>query len=171
MPNYDEKTGIHYGVISPNALNQDALNDLYTEGTDPHYQDGLKELLSDIEALCDNHGIHFGRVDTGSFVDEYTDHYEGCGDGQCDYEDKEYTLHISGDNFGIFVIRSPYYTYCRQCSPCAPNAGDLNNPIDISDMEVSPYKSKTYCLDSSFFDEYNPIPYKVYRVDNDQEVV
>jgi hypothetical protein len=96
----------------------------------------------------------------------------GNDDGQCDYSDKEYTLHVSGDNFGIFVIKSPYYTYCWKCSPCAPGAGDLNNPMTSYDGPISTNFDKAYCLDKSFFDEeYSKIPYRVFRVDNDEEVI
>ena len=172
MPNYDEKTGIAYGVISPNALNGDALNDIYQKGDDPHYENAKDALLRDITALCDTHGINVSNIDTDPFIDEMSDHYESCGDGQCDYSDDEYTLHVSGDGFGIFVLKSPYYTYCRKCSPCAPGAGDLNNPLDIEGIEILDNYDRAYCLDESFFDDdYAKIPYRVFRVDNDQEVL
>lgn len=176
MSNYDEKTGIHYGVISPNSINQDALNDLYNDGTDPHYEVAKKELLDNFKQFCEENYLHFDNINTDSIEDDFNDHFESCGDGQCDYEDKEYTLHISGDNFGIFVIRSPYYTFTRLCSPCAPNAGDLNNPSKIDkrfkDRSDPGFTNgvMTYCLDPSFFDE-DKAPYKVYRVDNDEEVI
>jgi hypothetical protein len=93
-----------------------------------------------------------------------------------DYSDNEYTLHVSGDNFGIFVMRSPYYTYCRGCSPCAPGAGDLDSPMTSYDGPISTNYDKALCLAPDWFDkeesEYSrKIPYRVFRVDNDQEVI
>jgi hypothetical protein len=41
MPNYDEKTAIRYGVISPHAISNFALDEIYTNGTDPVYEEGL----------------------------------------------------------------------------------------------------------------------------------
>jgi hypothetical protein len=175
MSNYDEKTGIAYGVISPNAISSEALGHIYDVGTDPHYENAKQELLNDIEAFCDERNMNFEHINTDSFIDAFTDSYPGNDDGQMDYSDNEYTLHVSGDNFGIFVIKSPYYTYCRKCSPCspcAPGAGDLNNPLPIDDIEVLDNYDKAYCLDKSFFDdEYAKIPYRVFRFDNDQEVI
>jgi len=179
MPNYDEKTGIAYGVSSPNALNGDALNDIYANGNDPHYENGKEELIDDLKAFCENHNIRFDRINTDSFIDEFSDSYQGNDDGQCDYSDNDYDLHVSGDGFGIFVMKSPYYTYCRKCSPCAPGAGDLNHPVPPefwNDKIEYPGQwtdlIKAYCLDKSFFDDdCAKIPYRVFRVDNDQEVV
>ena len=181
MPNYDEKTGIAYGVISPNALNQDVLNDISQEGTDPNYEETKKSLIQDISTLCDNYGINIDNIDIDNFIQEMADHYESSCDGTFDYSDKEYTLHNSADNFGLYVIRSPYYTYCQKCSPCAPGAGDLNSPVDMDGAggrsEPSPYQlfsnqcgDKSYCLDSSFFDD-GKAPYRVFRVEDDQEVI
>ena len=174
MSNYDEKTGIHYGVISPNSINQETLSNLCIgpHSTDPHYEEGKKELLKDLESFCDDHYLNFDQIDTDQFIDQFNEHYENSA-GQYDYEDKDYTLHISGDNFGIFVIRSPYYTYTRQCSTCAPGAGDLDNPIkaDHRHKDISKTGLKTYCLGRDFFDEYSPIQYRYYNVSDDKEVL
>jgi len=162
MPNYDEETGIRYGIISPHSISGFALDDVYSNGIDPIYEAGKTELLKDIEAFCEDHNISFEDIDTDSFIDAYSNGYGECGDGQCDYSDNDYTLHVSGDNFGIYVIKSPYYTFCRGCSPCAPGAGDLDNPSDDGE--------KTYCLDKSWFDD-EKVPYRVYRVDTDEEII
>ena len=182
MPNYDEKTGIHYGVISPNSISSYALEDIYEKGTDTICENGKQELLDDLKEFCEDHNLNFDRINTDSFEDQYYEHYESDGSGIMDYEDQEYTLHVSGDNFGIFVIKSPYYTFTKQCSPCAPGAGDLDHPVDIEGYNKTPHDTfmygtvKAYCLGSKWFDKDNDqysrkIPYRVYRVDNDQEVV
>ena len=176
MPNYDEKTGISYGVISPHALNGCALQDIYNCGTDPHYESAKTEFVTALNDLLDNYPFSCGQIDEilTPAIDVFNESFDSsCGDGQCDYSDAEYTLHVSGDNFGIYVIKSPYYTYCRKCSPCAPGAGDLNTPVDIVGLEIESNRGqKAYCLDKSFFDdEYAKIPYRVFRVDNDQEVL
>jgi hypothetical protein len=172
MPNYDEKTGIHYGVISPHSISGFALDDLYTKGTDPYYESGKKEITDKIRAVLDEYGFSIGQIDEvlDPVIDIYNETYQSDGSGIMDYSDKDYDLHISGDNFGIFVMRSPYYTFCRQCSPCAPNAGDLDNPVYLTEKErednVKDY-GKTYCLPDDFFED-NKAPYEYYRVDNDQ---
>ena len=182
MPNYDEKTGIRYGVISPHFISSWSLNDIYDQGTDPIYESGKNDILNDIKALCEDYNLDYERINTDSFIDEYSDNYQGNDSGIMDYSDKEYDLHVSGDNFGIFVMRSPYYTYCNQCSPCAPGAGNLDSPVDKEDYDKKPHgvfmygTEKAYCLGPEWFDQDNDqysrkIPYRVFRVDNDQEVI
>jgi len=179
MSNYDEKTGIHYGVISPNSISSEALSDLCfgSNSTDPHYEEGKKELLDDLKQFCEDHYLNFEQINTDSFEDQFNDHYENS-DGQYDYEDTDYKMHISGDNFGIFVIKSPYYTYTKQCSPCAPGAGNLDNSISKAEYEKGDHNAfmygtvKAYCLPRDFFDnEYAKIQYRYYNVSDDKEVL
>jgi hypothetical protein len=190
MPNYDEKTGIRYGVISPHNISSWSLDEIYQNGTDPQYESGKEELTRDIKNILDRYNFSAGQIDEvlSPVIDIFNESYESDGSGIMDYSDKEYDLHVSGDNFGIFVMRSPYYTYCRGCSPCAPGAGDLNSPIDVDGgvprTELSPvhmaFKSgsteKTLCLGHEWFDRDNDqysrkIPYRVFRVSDDSEVL
>ncbi len=178
MPNYDEKTGIHYGVISPHSICQETLSDLCfgPNSTDPHYEAGKREIINDLKEFCEDHNMNFDQIDPDQFIDQYSDHYENS-DGQYDYEDTEYTLHICDDNFGIFVIKSPYYTYTKQCSLCAPGAGDLDSPISLEEYEKGDHNAfmygtvKAYCLPVDFFNEYSPIKYRYYKVTDDKEVI
>ena len=173
MPNYDEKTGIHFGVISPNNICQETLNDLCDKSTDTIYEESKNEMIKDLNAFCDNHGLSIHNIPADEIIEEWNQSYQNDNHGY-EYEDQEYTLKICDDNFGIFVIKSPYYTYTRLCSPCAPNAGDLDNPIkaDHRCKDITNTGAKTYCLPREFFDsEYSKIPYRYYRVDNDKEEI
>ena len=173
MTNFNELIGIRFGVISPHSISSEALNDIYMTGTDPHYQCGIDEITRDYKNECEESEMEFNQDVLDSRIQDFSDSY--CNpDGQMDYSDTEYDLHVSGDNFGIFVMRSPYYTYCRSCSPCAPGAGDLDTPYaEWPDMDQC---DKTLCLGPEWFDtekfEYSrKIPYRVFRVDDDVEVV
>ena len=181
MPNYDEKTGIHYGVISPHSISPYALDDIYTNGTDPQYEEGKTEFRQNVfDVLNEYLSTDECDIICDEAIERFNERWESDGSGIMDYSDQDYTLHVSGDNFGIFVINSPYYTFTKQCSSCAPGAGDLNNPVSIDDIDskmpnfynvFSPDNHvKAYCLDKSYFED-EKVPYKVYRVDNDQEVV
>ena len=184
MPNFDEKTGIRYGVISPHSIGQNSEYDLY-EGpncTDPYYENMKKEITDMVtEMIAGNSYTISDDTKTGVIdliMDDLNDGYENP-DGAMDYSDSEYDLHVSGDNFGIFVMRSPYYTYCRDCSPCAPGARDLNSPIDPVNLDLSTLEhisAKTLCLGPEWFDQDNDqysrkIPYRVFRVSDDTEVL
>ncbi|MCK9593885.1 MAG: hypothetical protein M0Q91_17935 [Methanoregula sp.] len=190
MPNFDEKTGIRYGVISPHNISSFALDDIYQNGTDPQYESAKEEfengLKSAIKEFCDNNSnmrLDDRHIDIDVIMDQWNDHFENDGSGIMDYSDSEYDLHVSGDNFGIFVMRSPYYTYCRGCSPCAPGAGDLNSPITDKDQLADCMSLKTIfsagkalCLGHEWFDQSDDqysrkIPYRVFRVSDDTEVL
>lgn len=185
MPNFDEKTGIRYGVISPHSISHWSLDDIYQNGTDPVYESGKEELTSAITKILNGYGFSAGQIDEvlTPVIDIFNESYEPDGSGIMDYSDKEYDLHVSGDNFGIFVMRSPYYTYCRGCSPCAPGAGDLDSPItdkdqlaDCMSLKMVFSAGKALCLGPEWFDNGNDqyarkIPYRVFRVSDDTEVI
>ena len=179
MPNYDEKTGIHYGVISPNSISQETLNDIIDRSTDTIYEESKKEFLQSLRDILTESPLSSDATDeildlaSDRFGENYQNDYHGY-----EYSDKEYELHICDDNFGIFVIKSPYYTYTKQCSPCAPGAGSLNEPVTKQEYDNTPHDTfmygtvKAYCLPRDFFDpEYAKIPYRYYRVSDDSEVI
>ncbi len=65
------------------------------------------------------------------------------------------------DSYGdIFITKSPYYTLCALCSPCAPGAGDL----------TAEGNKKAYCFGHDWFDD-GKAPYKVYDVKTGKEVL
>lgn len=112
MPNYDEKTGIHYGVI--------------------HQGKVLQSWCDESEPESDSDDEHIGWS----------------------YE-KEGYICTQGEPPNIMLIKSPYYTLARPCSPCYPNAGDLDSTENGT--------FKTYCFGhDDWFD--GPAPYPVYSV-------
>jgi hypothetical protein len=186
MANFNEELGIRYGVISPHSISSWSLDEIYQNGTDPIYEELKNDLIDPIRKHLNNFGFSVGQIDEviDPLIDNFNESYESDGSGIMDYSDKEYDLHVSGDNFGIFVMKSPYYTWCKPCSPCAPGAGDLDNPADThtfmiegdKQVDYPGYSEKTLCLGPEWFDkeesEYSKkIPYRVFRVDNDQEVI
>jgi hypothetical protein len=186
MSNFNETVGIRYGVISPHSISPWSLDEIYQNGTDPIYEELKNDLIDPIRKHLNNFGFSVGQIDEvlDPLIDNFNESYESDGSGIMDYSDKEYDLHVSGDNFGIFVMKSPYYTWCKPCSPCAPGAGDLDNPADThtfmiegdKQVDYPGHSEKTLCLGPEWFDkeesEYSKkIPYRVFRVDNDQEVI
>lgn len=76
------------------------------------------------------------------------------------YRNRRYWVE-SDDNFDLWVFRSPYYTLCQFCSPCAPGAGYILNPAQ---------GAKAYCLGHEWFIE-GKAPYKVFNVKTGKEVI
>jgi hypothetical protein len=186
MSNFNETVGIRYGVISPHSISSWSLDEIYQNGTDPIYEELKNDLIDPIRKHLNNFGFSVGQIDEvlDPLIDNFNESYESDGSGIMDYSDKEYDLHVSGDNFGIFVMRSPYYTWCKPCSPCAPGAGDLDNPADThtfmiegdKQVDYPGYSEKTLCLGHEWFDQDNDqysrkIPHRVFRVSDDTEVL
>jgi hypothetical protein len=185
--NIDRDSGIHYGVIGQNELSSWALDDVYQNGTDMVYEEErarvIDELKDAIKEVLDNNYIDMSDEDIidniEPFLEEWNQNYENYGDNTSyDYESDGFHIQLLSDG-DIFVLKSPFYTYCNYCSPCAPNAGCLTSPNSRDGV-------KTYCLGDDWFDdkveysEYvkengekviipygNVCPYKVYRVEDD----
>lgn len=158
--NIDKKTGIRFGVISMNALNEFAWEEF-----EPDYG----------EPTCPKCGCaiqDYSELEDDSEYEEY--HECSCADYFCAdcliilgtdealaeepicyILDKDgYKAAIDSSN-DVFLTRSPYFTYAQFCSPCAPGAGHLEHPCENG--------IKTYCLDKTWF-ENNKAPYPVYSV-------
>ena len=135
---------IRYGVISQNEVLQ-----AWCEGSEPYYGNPHcpecgAELDSDI---CDGHECECG----------YTIDWVGeeCYGDEPDYwfiDDGEYKAW--SDSYGdIFITKSPYYTVCGFCSPCAPGAGYLTD---------SGEDCAAFCFGPDFFDDQPP--HNIYEV-------
>lgn len=80
------------------------------------------------------------------------------------YEEEGYIITNCLDS-DLEIIKSPYYCFAPQCSPCVPCAGNIS---DIS--ETMEYEKKTYCLDPSFYSDEDKPKYKIFEVETDKEI-
>ena len=151
--NVDGSTGIRYGVIHHGEVGQ-----VWWDESEANYL-----------YFCPKCETELGY--------EYPD---VCSDPECEYEiqdgdfDMQEPMSFSYDQDGyaceqgyddpdIFILKSPFYTWCQFCSPCAPGAGYITNHMEPG-MGI-----KAYCFDGSWFED-NKAPYPVYRVDTDELV-
>lgn len=167
--NVNKETGIHYGVISQNSLNPDALND----DIEPYYgKPHCPRCRAEAKAITNN--------DRTEEFDDYKFAEHECSDFSCDnckyvfssesaFPDEPIGLSYENNNYVItdcldtdlFIIKSPFYTFAQFCSPCVPGAGNLNSPC--------PTGPKTYCLGHEWFDG-EKAPYTVYSVETGETV-
>ena len=107
--NINPKTNIRFGFGNGNNEHLEELCEkIIEQGKDYHLEEALKGLRGQKrQDLCDM------------------------------WETTVYTLktrqyHASYDNNDntITVLKSPFMTMCRECSICAPNGGDLENPSE-----------------------------------------
>ena len=154
--NTDPKTGIHYGVISQHQVLQ-----AWADSSEANY--GYPEEFVCPE--CSQKSTIFREEDpTLEWGDNWTCPECGVESEVClpdcaepisfFIDDGEYSAEC-GEDGDIFITKSPYYTRCRLCSPCAPNAGYLLSP--------DPLGVKTYCFDKDWFED-EKAPYPIYPV-------
>lgn len=127
MSNYNEKTGIRYGVISARSLNQDLFCELlYTHGTN----ETLKEAEEDHKKQARKDAQIFDDIDLAEFEENYE-----CPDFDIDeptysgsYKGVEYAVTYLGGAQILWVFESPNTGCFDLCSPCVPGACNLDSP-------------------------------------------
>lgn len=156
MANVDHETGIHYGVINQNEVLQ-----AWADSSEPVYYPYCpycgEEIANEYEDMielekcpkCEH------EFDDMSFDDMQPQTFKFIDDG--------YICQQYADDTDIFVIKSPYFTYCQFCSPCAPGAGYLMN---VRDKETG---IKAYCFGHDWFENENA-PYLVFSVETGELV-
>ena len=136
--NINQETGIHYGVISGNSLDPDLLFDLYMKAENIQMDEALIEYLcqllsdneidysdlSEVQPLIDCCEANDLDVDLDYFADCF-EAYEPSGSFV--HDGINVTFSWLGGAPIVFVMASPYTTKAALCSPCCPNAGDLDN--------------------------------------------
>ena len=126
--NVDLDTGIRYGVIHQHEVLQ-----AWADESDPVYPE------------CEDHGDDCpDDCDSLEMADPIAFTY-----------DSEGYLCEAGDQGDIFVMKSPYFTRAQYCSPCAPGACYLTNPIESGD--------RAYCFGPDWFEDGSPYP--IYSVE------
>jgi hypothetical protein len=110
--NTNPETGVHYGVISEHSIGEGLLDDIYMNGTRDAEDAAYEELVSE-----------------GKTEDEIRDALECAdfSDSVITYEDDEYRIQLF-PWYGVYVMKSPIIVKCQRCSPCSPNAGNLDYP-------------------------------------------
>lgn len=163
MDNIHSKTGIPFGVVDARDLPY-LYDEILANGTDHNYEGAKKELVerlkacktvAEVNAVVDD--VHYSEVyhveDMEFDVEELagnllSDTYES-DEHNVSYQSGEYKYQLLtlGGAPLIYVVESPFVATCRPCSPCCPNAGDLNNITDKDGGNVA------YCFDP---EDYKP---------------
>ena len=135
--NIHPETGVHFGAISGHSLDPDVLNDIQDKVFDLEYQvaykDYLKNLLQDVIGDYDDLTIQqlidkCEANDIDPDLDDFAVNFD-CEEpsGTANHEGLIVTFTWLGGVPLIIVNESPFVTFANPCSPCVPNAGDLDN--------------------------------------------
>lgn len=169
--NVDPATGIHYGVIHPQAFSAWAMEHWlqpdYGTARCPECATPLQRLDDYIHHLTDD---TLPEDTTLNGTDFWCEPCQQTWSPDLSFPEEPLrwvhqspTLELEGgtDGFGFFITKSPVYTYTEPCSPCAPGAGDLQAPHEAPDG------LRTYCLPLDWFDDLAPCPYAIYDLATD----
>lgn len=142
IANIDPATGIRYGIIHAGRVEQWIMESqaVYWDMTCA----SCGETVEDDECECPScHASMRDDLDCAEPVAFVVD-------------DGEYLAEQGGDDCEIMVLKSPFCTYAKFCSPCYPGAGDLDSP--------DPDGIMAFCFGSDWFDN-GIAPYPVYSVE------
>ena len=146
LVNIDHEAGIRYGVISMHDV------PYWAEKSEAYYPVACQECGYQGDDFTMNEGDKC-PVCEHEVEDRDFDMQEASA---FFYEKDGYAASQDADDTDIFILKSPYFTYCQLCSPCAPGAGSIEN-------WMAPDKGvKAYCFGHDWFD--GNAPYPVYSV-------
>lgn len=143
MPsNINAETGVRYGVISAANIDPEIIDMIEVNGDNLSAHAALEQIRIDVNEACNAGTVT--EEDFDSEVDRrMSEWHEGAeeeiyrfveygDDGLIDVE-----IHTGwlGGAQHLFVIRSPFMCFAAQCSPCVPNAGDLDTRRDDDSQE------------------------------------
>jgi hypothetical protein len=124
VANINEKTGIRYGVASQYAIDPEVLDTLWTTALDKACERLYRERIAELqqEGLSQEEAEEQAELESDSlfcYVEP---------DGQpFEYEGATVAVTTLGGAPLVYIIESPVIVKARPCSPCVPNAGDLDN--------------------------------------------
>jgi len=151
--NKNHESGIRFGVISQNMVLQAWADESEAVYPDPECECGLE-----IDMDADLYTCECGEEIEPDFI------WEGIEPLGFKVDDGE--IKAESDSYGdIFILESPYFTYAQFCSPCAPGACHLENPL-----EEPSENNKAYCFGHDWFETLKA-PYPVFSVETGELII
>jgi hypothetical protein len=170
VQNINHESGIRYGVIPVNDVLQ-----AWADSAEPEYSDETEQMCGECGQMQAGTVGQTVECSCGYNFDlELSDFAEPLA---YSLNDGEYVASQNGDDTDIFIISSPYFTYAQFCSPCAPGACHLRNPLDVGELtqdnmprDMAFADNKCYCFGHDWFDD-GIAPYPVFSVATGKRVM
>ena len=132
ITNMNPETGIRYGTIYLSAIDSDTAYDLFYEGDNVSEDDAIGDLRVEICIEADERGFDDDRDREDWEERQFEERVEGIQieeptiKGECD--GVKYMISWLGGAPLLWVFESPFTGRFDLCSPCVPNACNLNSP-------------------------------------------
>jgi hypothetical protein len=142
LSNINAETGVRYGVISAANIDPEIIDMIEMNGENLSAHAALEQIRIDVNEACNAGTVTEENFDSEvdrrmsewheNAAEEVYRFVEYGDDGLVDVE-----IHTGwlGGAQHLFVIRSPFMCFAAQCSPCVPNAGDLDTRFDDDSKE------------------------------------
>ena len=118
ITNTNPDTGIRYGVASLNNLAEWVFDEFFHNGRNLSYEGWAEENAEEI-AAAEESGEEI-------YYESDEDTYELEIDGM------QLGLSTLGGAYNVWVFLSPHTANHALCSPCCPNAGNIDSPGDFT---------------------------------------
>ena len=137
MYNTNPMTGIRYGTIYMNELDQGVAAELWDNATNVSEVDAYAEEKKRLEAHYTNLAEELNQVmdedDLERLVELGLTDFDPCIEEPTQVGEQDgvkYMISHLGGAALLWVTDSPHMTHAGLCSPCVPNAGDLSSTGD-----------------------------------------
>lgn len=134
ITNVNLKTGIRYGIIAANSL-EDWVIDEITSGEELEWKHAIEELTSETRAEAEKALPDGDEAEIAALAEELLNERSEELSNHWDNSEPTYqyeidgvrgeTTHLGGAML-VWVFESPVISKARLCSPCVPNCGDLD---------------------------------------------
>ena len=158
--NVNTETSIRYGVISGNSLDSDVLNDLHDQADclvqSAHRLTEMKRFANarefdysndiTVDALYEELSAEYGE-EFEDFIYEIDENWESVEPvAAFEYLGVEVVFEWLGGAPLVYITKSDVITHANLCSPCVPNAGNLDSKepdgYECYDAPVDWYKGE-----------------------------
>ena len=131
--NMNPSTGYRYGIISADSLDPEIINEIQMHGIDLIYEENKKDLKAAVLSACED---YMSKSDAEDLADEACERMEYLND------EPIHSFNIECPGYGrvigqttwlggallVWIFDSPFVLPYAVCSPCVPNAGNLDCP-------------------------------------------
>jgi len=148
--NVNEETGIAYGVIDARNV-PFLMEDIIDKGTDETYEAMLKMHINTLTTVFEEMGMQDAHETAEQVVGDATFDVD-MDENEYSYEDEDGNKFLLGHLGGaplIWCVKTDRLIYASACSPCVPNAGDLDSLVRNSDRR----NIRCYSVPTGYLDE------------------